>query len=348
MRGTILIVDDDEMELALLNQIFEGEYNIMMARNGKDAIVQLNAHYNEVVIILLDLLMPVLNGYQVLQVLKSSDVFRDIPVAVITANTDQALEVSCYNMGAMAVIHKPFVAQVVRQQISNIVETYQCSLELKMDLNAQLTKLNAFNEHLIDAISNLVEFRDLESGAHIKRVKGLTRILAEEYALSYPDSGLTPESIDTIVRAAAIHDIGKIAIPDSILLKPGRLTEDERQVMMSHTTKGCEILSLLSSLQDLDQMQVSYDICRHHHERHDGNGYPDGLKGDEIPLSAQLVSVADVYDALTSDRVYKRAYSKEVSYNMILKGECGTFSPNLLSCLKNSKTKLEQFSDSCR
>lgn len=348
MRGTILIVDDDEMELALLNQIFEGEYNIMMARNGKDAIVQLNAHYNEVVIILLDLLMPVLNGYQVLQVLKSSDVFRDIPVAVITANTDQALEVSCYNMGAMAVIHKPFVAQVVRQQISNIVETYQCSLELKMDLNAQLTKLNAFNEHLIDAISNLVEFRDLESGAHIKRVKGLTRILAEEYALSYPDSGLTPESIDTIVRAAAIHDIGKIAIPDSILLKPGRLTEDERQVMMSHTTKGCEILSLLSSLQDLDQMQVSYDICRHHHERHDGNGYPDGLKGDEIPLSAQLVSVADVYDALTSDRVYKRAYSKEVSYNMILKGECGIFSPNLLSCLKNSKTKLEQFSDSCR
>lgn len=348
MKKSILVVDDDEMELELLRQIFESDYNVLFAKNGKEAILQLNKNYKDVVIVLLDLMMPVLNGYQVLQVLKSSNGFRDIPIAMITSNTDQSLEVACYSMGVMSVIHKPFVAQIVRRQVENIVEMYQSSLTLKISLNMQLTKLNNFYDHLTDAISNLVEFRDFNSGAHIKRVKGMTRILAENYMELFPDAGLDHDMIDIIVRASALHDIGKIAIPDSILLKPGALTDDERQVMMSHTTKGCEILKLLVDIQDEEQLKVSYDICRYHHERYDGKGYPDGLKGDDIPLSAQIVSIVDVYDALVSRRVYKQPYSRRESYNMIMNGECGVFSPRIIQCFQHSRSSLEEFSYNCK
>lgn len=348
MRNTILVVDDEELQIELLRQIFENDYNIVTAKDGKEAIFQLNKYYKEVVIMLLDLSMPVLNGYQVLQVLKSSPVFKDVPIAMVTASMETSLEISCYSMGAVAVIHKPFAAQNVRKQIDNIVEMYQNSLQLKMTLNEQTEKLNMFYENLTDTISNLVEFRDLESGTHIKRVKEFTRLMAEAYAELYPDEGLTNEDIITISRASAMHDIGKIAIPDSILLKPGALTDEERQVMMSHTTKGCDILGCLKGVQDTEHLKVCYDICRYHHERYDGNGYPDKLKGDAIPLSAQLVSIVDVYDALVSNRVYKRAYSKQVAYNMIMEGECGVFSPKILNSFKRARKKIEKFSDSCR
>ncbi len=348
MKKSILIVDDEELQRELLRQIFENEYDIIMAKDGKEAINQLNRHYDDIVIILLDLVMPVLNGYQVLQVLKSSNVFKDIPIAMITANNDPSLKVACYTMGALSVIQKPFVAQIVRKQIDNIIEMYATSRQLKLSLNEQLTKLNVFYDNLTEAISTLVEFRDTESGAHIKRVKGMTRIIATEYMAMFPESGLTQDEIDCIVHASAIHDIGKITIPDSILLKPGKLTESERQVMMSHTTKGCDILKLLTNVQDSHHLKVSYEICRHHHERYDGKGYPDGLKGDEIPLSAQLVSIVDVYDSLVSKRVYKQPYSKRNSYNMIMNGECGVFPPKIVQAFQRARTKMEKFSDSCK
>ncbi len=348
MKKTILVVDDEELQLELLRQIFENDYNIITAMDGKEAIKQLNQNYKEVVIVLLDMNMPVLNGYQVLQVLKASPVFKDVPIAMVTANTEQSLEVACYSMGAVAVIHKPFVAKNVRKQIDNIVEMYQNSLQLKITLHEQIEKLNMFYENLTDTISSLVEFRDLEVGTHIKRVKGFTKIMAQTYAQLYPEAGLTQEEIAVITRASAMHDIGKIAISDAILLKPDILTMEERQVMMSHTTKGCEILDFLKGVQDTDQLKVCYDICRYHHERYDGNGYPDGLKGDEIPLSAQLVSIVDVYDALVSKRVYKRAFSKKVAYDMIMNGECGVFPPKIIKCFQHAREQIESFSDSCR
>lgn len=348
MKGSILIVDDEELERELLRQIFENDYNIIMASNGKEAINKLNKHFDSISIILLDLVMPVLNGYQVLQVLNSMNVFKDIPVAMVTSNSNSQMDIACYQMGAVAVVHKPFVAQVVRKRVDNIIELYQSSRQLRQTLKEQQQKLDVFYDNLIDAISGIVEFRDLESGMHIKRVKGLTRIMAENYMKMYQDSGLTSQKIGIIVRASAIHDIGKISIPDSILLKPGPLTDDERLVMMSHTTKGCEILGLLTNVQDSEHFQVSYDICRHHHERYDGKGYPDGLKGDEIPLSAQLVSIVDVYDALVSKRVYKQPFSKDTAYNMILNGECGVFAPNILECFKHTRDQIEAFSDSYR
>lgn len=352
MKKAILIVDDEELNRELLRQMFEQDYNIYMAQDGKEAITLLGRHREEIAIVLLDLVMPVLNGYQVLQVLRSKKMFQEIPVVLITANADLQAEITCYSMGAAAIINKPFVAQVVKKRVDNIVEAYQNTEKLKETLKNQEAKLyeqqqqlNVFYDKLMDAVSNIVEFRNLESGTHVKRVKELTKIMAECYSELYPEEGLTPEKIAVIVRASATHDIGKISIPDHILLKPGKLTDEEREVMMSHTTKGCEILDMLVDVHDDVHYQAFFDICRHHHERDDGNGYPDGLKGEEIPLSARLVSIVDVYDALVSERVYKKSFSKEKAYEMIVNGECGVFSPKLLRCFEHARSKIEYCED---
>jgi putative two-component system response regulator len=352
-RKSILIVDDEEMSRELLKQMFEGEYNIITAKDGKEAIQKLGQNIDTIAVVLLDLVMPVLNGFQVLQVLNAKRIVERIPVVLITAQKDTKVELSCYTLGASAVISKPFVAQVVRMQVNNIVDMHRKADEMEntiqsyqAELAAQQEKLNRFYDHLLDAISNIVEFRDLETGEHVQRVRGFTRIMGQAVTELFPERELTRHQLDVIVRASALHDIGKIAIPDNILLKPGRLTEDERQVMMSHTTKGCEILSMIMDFQDEELFKACYDICRHHHERYDGGGYPDKLKGDDIPLSAQIVSVVDVYDALVSERIYKKAYDKETAYNMILTGKCGQFSPEMIKCLEYSRKALEAFSDS--
>ncbi len=348
MRKAILAVDDDELERELLFQIFGTDYDVILAKDGKEAILQLGKRGKDIVVILLDLVMPVLNGYQVLQVLKSSPNFRDIPIAMVTANTDPSLEVACYTMGAMAVIHKPFSAQIVRREVDNIVEMYHNCRTLKDALVEQTEKLNKFYNNLMDTVACMVEFRDTGSEMHIKRVKGMTEIMINGYVELYPEEGLTEQYRTQVVRAAALHDIGKIVIPDSILLKPGPLTASEREVMCGHTTRGCEMLRLLADVQDDEQYRITYEICRHHHERYDGAGYPDGLKGDDIPFSAQIVSIVDVYDALVSKRIYKQSYSYQKSYDMIVKGECGVFNPKIMRCFQHVREQLEEFSDRMR
>lgn len=353
MRNKILIVDDEALNRDILKQIFEDTHEIVMARDGKEAMTQFEIYRDELAAVLLDLVMPQMNGYQVLQDLYSRHETETIPVILITANTDIRVALSCYSIGAAEIINKPFVAGIIRHRVKNIMEMYASREKLKNQLHISeqmLTEneqqLEKFNSNLVDTISDMVEFRDIESGEHIKRVKGFTQIMALAYLKLYPECGLTQEQINRIVKAAALHDIGKIAIPDSILLKPGRLTDDEMQVMRGHTTRGCDILAKLENVQDGDHYAVAYEIVRHHHERYDGNGYPDGLKGDEIPLSAALVSVADVYDALMSERVYKKAYDRETAYQMILSGECGVFDPKLMKCLEYSKKAMEFFADS--
>lgn len=346
------MVDDEAINRELLRQIFESEYDIVMAEEGKEAISLVGQYQNELAVVLLDLMMPKLNGYQVLQVLNYSNIIKKIPVILITSNTNTEIALSCYSLGVADVINKPFVAQIVRQRVLNIIGMYQDRETLKNLLDQsnhtvqeQQEQLHKFYDNLMESISNLVEFRNLESGMHIKRVKGLTQILIKVYQQMYPEEGLTEEQMSIIVRTSALHDIGKLAIPDSILLKPGKLTENEWEVMKSHTTRGCEILTMLENVQDSDQYRTAYDIIRHHHERYDGRGYPDGLKGDEIPLAAQIVSIVDVYDALVSERIYKRAYDKEKAFQMILAGECGAFSDKILDCLKNTKKVIELYSD---
>lgn len=353
MRKKILIVDDEEMNREILSQMFEDEFEILTAENGKDAIRYANHYRDDLAVILLDLVMPVVDGYQVLQVLHAEQTVEMIPVILITANTDLETALQCYSLGVTDILYKPFVTPIVHRRVLNAVEMYRSREHLQKLLDRSNKKLSerehqleAFYNNLIEAVSDIVEFRDVESGTHIKRVKGLTQIMAESYMKLYPEEGFTKEQMKTIVEASALHDIGKIAIPDHILLKPGRLTDEEREIMQAHTTKGCDILSKLENVQDMEHYKVAYEIARYHHERYDGRGYPDGLVGDDIPISAQLVSVVDVYDALVCKRVYKKAFEKDEAYRMIVNGDCGVFNPKILKCFENAREMLELLSDS--
>ncbi len=344
-RQQILIVDDEEVNRVILGEIFRDDYDIIEAPNGQEAIERLKENDN-IVLICLDVVMPVLDGFGVLEYMKENDLLNKIPVILITGESVASSEGRAYNYGVADVMHKPFYPHIVMRRSSNIIELYQNKLNMEQKLKEQEEKILAQesrgkknNEFMIDALSAVVEFRSLETGDHIKRIKYFTRILLKYMAKYFPKYGLTPEKIDQIARAAALHDIGKIGISDAILLKPGRLTEEEFETMKEHTTIGCEILKNFRQSEDEDDefFQYCYDICRHHHERWDGKGYPDQLVGEEIPLCAQVVAIADVYDALVSNRVYKGAYANNVAYDMIMKGECGEFAPDVLECFELAK-----------
>lgn len=309
--------------------------------------------------ILLDLVMPEMDGFGVLTALKERELLDQIPVLVISGETSSQMENKCFDYGVVDFIGKPYNASIVRKRVENSVAHFNDRNHLKekveeqtvvlrkayQTLQAQAKQLQKRNLDIIEMVGTIVEFRSLESGEHIQRVKGYTQILANAFAKLYPEYGLTKEKIDVIVAASALHDIGKIAIPDSILLKPGKLTDDEFDYMKSHTLRGCEILESMKKNWDEDYQKASYEICRSHHERYDGRGYPDGLKEDEIPVSAQLVSVADVYDALINERCYKAAFSKEEAFYMIINGECGVFSPKLMEAFRAVRRQFEEFSE---
>ncbi|MBQ8946489.1 MAG: HD domain-containing protein [Lachnospiraceae bacterium] len=223
-----------------------------------------------------------------------------------------------------------------------------------MDLNiggmpvADAAEIQERYDKLLDILGAIVESRSLDGGSHIERIKNFTRALATEVMVSYPEYGLNPYVVEVFVAASALHDIGKITIPDSILFKPARLTREEFEYMKTHTTKGCEILNNIGNALSPDCKKASYEICRHHHEKYDGKGYPDGLRGDAIPISAQIVSVADVYDALVCERVYKDAFTKEQAFNMIISGECGMFNPKLMDCFRKCAGEFERLADEYR
>lgn len=341
VQNTILIVDDMEVNRALLCNLFQEEYDVMEAGDGEEAIKLIEENTDAIVTILLDIVMPNVDGFQVLDILQQKNLLFRIPVVLITGDTSMDAEQKAYDYGVADLITKPFNTHIVKRRVQNIVDLYQYKNNLEImvadqteKLQAQAQKLKDTNIRIIDTMSTIVEFRNLESGEHIKRIKGFTKVLTECVEKYYPIYGLTQDKINVITEASAMHDVGKIAIEDCILLKPGKLTKDEFEVMKSHTTKGCEIISAVAEFQDEEYMQYAYEICRHHHERYDGHGYPDGLKGENIPIAAQIVSVADVYDALVSERVYKSAYTPSQAFTMIQQGECGIFSPRILECLK--------------
>jgi len=359
MKKTLLIADDVALNRDMLAAILGEEYFIAEARDGDEAIEKLNVYGQDVVAVLLDLVMPKADGYKVLEYMKSENLMDVIPVLIITAESSKEVELNCLNYGISDFIRKPFDTEAVKRRVKNTADLFSYKNELEDRvadqtetlirqnrlLEEQTEKMRKNNEKIIDLLGTIVEYRNFESGEHIKHVKGYTRILANTMARLYPEYGLTKSRIDVIAAASPLHDIGKIAIPESILLKPGKLTPDEFEFMKIHTTKGCDIIEAIEGAWDEEYGEVSYDICRHHHERFDGKGYPDGLKGDEIPVAAQLVSIADVYDALVSKRVYKEAYGKETAYQMILNGECGIFSPKLLECFKEAKPEFEALAE---
>lgn len=342
-KQQLLIVDDEEINRTILSMMFDADYDIIEAPNGEKAIEAIE-NSKDLALILLDVIMPVMNGFGVLDYMREHELLEKIPVILITSQTPQESEEKAYEYGIADVMHKPFEPSIVKRRANNIIELYQSKKNLELRLKEQEIKireqeksLRANNESMIDALGSVVEFRSVETGDHVKRIKYLTRILLKYLAKYFPKYGLTPVQIDQIARASALHDIGKIGIPDSILLKPGRLTTEEFEIMKTHTTIGCEILESFKTSYTDDFYQYCYDICRYHHERNDGKGYPDHLSGDEIPISAQIVSIADVYEALVSERVYKSAYSNAQAYEMILNGECGQFSDDVIECFKLAK-----------
>ncbi len=354
MRNIVLIVDDVEVNRDILAMILEEEYPIIEAENGRVAVELMEKHQDEIAVVLLDLIMPEYDGYAVLETMNERNWINIMPVLVISAEAKGEVEQRCLDLGVSDFIRKPFNA-MLRKRVKNIVDLflYRNQLEEKVEeqtitlkkqnkqLQEQAERLKESNTKIIDILGTVVESRNLESGEHIKRVKGFTRILAEQMQKDYPEYGLTDEKIEIIVSASSLHDIGKIAIPDSILLKPGRLTEEEFACMKTHTIRGDEVLDSIQGVWDEDYDKVSHEICRYHHERYDGRGYPDGLKGEEIPISAQLVGVADVYDALVSERVYKSAFSPDEAFEMIQGGKCGNFSPKILDGFRKVKADFE-------
>lgn len=346
--SVILIVDDVDIDRGILCEIFS-EYTTVEAANGRQAIEIIEANPDRISAVLLDVVMPVMNGLEAIDEMKNRGWLAHIPVILISGEATLAAERIAYEMGATDVIHKPYDSIVIKQRTQNIMELYynKRHLEEMVELQTgvlkqQAAELRRMNNRIIDTMSNVVEFRNLESGDHVKRVKKFTRILAEHVAAVYPEYQLDEEAIDVITAAAAMHDVGKIAISDAILLKPGKLTKEEFDVMKTHTIKGCEIIEMLENIQEGEYGRVSYDICRYHHERYDGRGYPEGLRGEEIPIAAQIVSVADVYDALVSDRCYKEAYTPAEAYDMIMRGECGEFSPKIRTCLARAREEFER------
>lgn len=356
MKNKVLIVDDALINRDILKEILKDTYDILEAEDGKTALEILDAENNEISAILLDLLMPVMDGFQVLEELNARKVIEKIPVLVISGENSTQNEQRCFELGIADFIGKPFNAHLVRKRVQNAAEhyAYRNELEAKVEeqtnvlrkayrtLKNQAEQLMRRNQDIIEILGTVVEYRNMESGEHVKRVGEYTRILAETFMVEYPEYGLTQDKINVIVSASALHDIGKITIPDSILLKPGRLTKEEFEYMKSHTTRACELLESMKDVLDTQYKKVSYEICRHHHERFDGKGYPDGLAGDAIPLPAQLVSVADVYDALVNERCYKDAFSPEEAFHMIVNGECGVFSPRLMEVFRKVRPEFEK------
>lgn len=356
MKDKVLVVDDVKINREMLAEMLEDEYDVEQAESGMKALKILKERYEEFVVVLLDLLMPKVDGFAVLEVMRNQKWLEKTPVIVISVENSREAEKHSLGLGASDFIRKPLDEYLVKRRVKNMADlcSYKRSLEKEVKsqtetlrkqnklLQLQAEKIKESNTKIIDILGNVVEQRNLESGEHIKRVKEFTRILALEVMKEYPEYGLTDEKVELIASASALHDVGKIAIPDNILLKPGKLTDDEYEYMKSHAARGAEIIQSIEGAWDKDYGTVCYEICRHHHERWDGRGYPDALKGEDIPLSAQIVSIADVYDALVSERVYKEAYSPEQAFHMIISGECGVFNPRLLECFRRVKKEFEQ------
>lgn len=347
MKDIVLIADDIKTNRDTLKKILGDTYDIIEAQSREQTIEAIRNNCKSIAVILFDIAMPGLSGLELLEIMHSEGWINSIPVLVISSRTDGEYLRKCFEAGVTDYIPKPFDTLIIRQRVKTVIGLFKNNKGLEdiideqtKELKIKNKRLNETNEKIIEFLGNVVEARNLESGIHVGHVKKFTRIIAEDVKNNYPEYDLTDEKIDTIVSASALHDIGKIMIPDSILLKPSKLTEYEYELMKTHTTKGSELLEGVRDIWGNDYADVCREIVLYHHERIDGKGYPKGLKGDEIPISAQIVSLADVYDALVAGRVYKKSISAEKAHDMIISGECGAFSEKMKECLERNKEEM--------
>lgn len=329
----ILIVDDSEMNRMILSEMLKGEFEILEAENGSACLDMLSRYEMKISLILLDIVMPGMDGFGVLEYMNRNNLIKDIPVIMISGEDSGEVIKRAYEMGVSDYIKRPFDMEVVHRRVLNTIKLYAKQRRLVAMVMNQVFEKEKNSRMLISVLSEIVEFRNGESGTHVLNINTLTTMILEQLVKKTDKYHLSWSNRMLISTASSLHDIGKIGIDEKILNKPGRLTPEERKIMEKHTVIGADMLANLPMYEDEPLMKVAYQICRWHHERYDGKGYPDGLKGEEIPISAQVVALADVYDALTSERVYKKAYSHEEAVQMICNGECSTFNPLLLECL---------------
>ena len=341
-RKKILIVDDSEMNRALLEDMLSDDYEILEAANGMEATAILSEQELGICLVLLDIVMPVMDGFETLTMMNKKGWIKNIPVIMISAETASTYMDRAYGLGAVDYISRPFDERTVRHRVDSNVILGEKQRSLSTRLSAQIYEKEKDNRLMIEILSHIVEFRNGESGLHVLHVHTITEILLKALRKKTDKYPLTQQEITLICNASALHDVGKISIPSEILNKPGRFTPEEFEIMKGHTVEGAKMLKDIPFRGNEPLIKIGYQICRWHHERYDGRGYPDGLKGEEIPIAAQVVSLADVYDALTAKRVYKPAFSHEKAMEMILHGECGAFNPLLLECLEESQEQLKK------
>ncbi len=336
----ILIVDDSEMNREILSAILGDEFEILEAENGEECISVIRKYGTSISLVLLDIVMPVMDGFEVLEFLNQYQWIDDIPVIMISSEDSATSVKKAYEMGVSDYINRPFDAEVVHRRVFNTIKLYAKQRKLIALITNQVYEKEKNNRILIEILSQIVEFRNGESGRHVLNVNILTGILLEQLVQVTDKYNVLWSDRLMITTAASLHDIGKIGIDDKILNKAGKLTPEETEIVKEHTVIGASMLENMEIFKDEEFVKIAYQICRWHHERYDGKGYPDGLKGDAIPLSAQVVALADVYDALVSRRVYKKKYTHREAMKMILNGECGAFNPILLKCLVEAQEKV--------
>ena len=341
-KKKILIVDDSELNRALLEDILSSDYDILEAENGLIASKVIEKSGMDISLILLDIVMPVMDGFGLLEKMNENGWINNIPVIMISAESASTFMDRAYGLGAVDYVPRPFDERTVRHRVDSNIILGEKQRDLSERLAAQIIEKEKDSRLMIEILSHIVEFRNGESGLHVLHVHAITEFLLNQLVKRTDRYNLSKKRITLISNASALHDIGKISIPSEILNKPGKLTSEEFAIMKTHTLEGAKMLEAIPFRNDEPLIKASYEICRWHHERYDGRGYPDGLKGDEIPISAQVVALADVYDALTSHRVYKPAFPHDKAVEMIINGECGSFNPLLLECFKGCDKELEE------
>lgn len=341
-KQKILVVDDSEMNREILIAMLGDDFDIIVAENGMECMELLKQYGKEISVVLLDIVMPLMDGFEVLTHMNRNRWIEDIPVIMISSEGSDAYIRRAFQLGVSDYISRPFDNRVVRQRVFNTIKLYAKQRRLIALVSDQIHENEKNSQMMVEVLSQIVKFRNGESGLHVLHIKILTEMLLEGILQRTDQYSLTPETCQMISIASAFHDIGKIGIDEKILNKPGKLTVEEFAEMKKHTLIGASMLSKMERYKDEPLIDIAYQICRWHHERYDGKGYPDGLVGDEIPISAQIVSLADVYDALISERAYKKSFTHERAIEMILGGECGIFNPILIECFMEIEQKIKQ------
>ena len=336
-RELVLIVDDAKINREILFEMLKDRFDIIEASSGEECLELLHQYGTEISIVLLDFIMSGMDGLGVLNVMNKEHLIEDIPVIMISSEDSELHIRQAYEMGVSDYISRPFDTNVVRQRVYNTIKLYAKQRKLIDLVAGQMQEKEKNNQIMVNILSHIVECRNGESGQHVRNIGILTKILLKKLMQKTDRYQMTWGDLNRIALASALHDIGKSGIEEAILNKPEKLTQEEYEKMKKHTVIGWSMLQDLKQYQEEPLVRIAEQICRWHHERYDGKGYPDGLKGDEIPISAQVVSLADVYDALTNERVYKKAIPHEKAIEMIVTGECGQFNPLLIECLLEIK-----------